>query len=460
MIARTRFQRSFGAPSRLVVLAFAAAVAAGALLFALPAARADGAWHLDLRSLFLATSAACVTGLDPVGVGAALTPFGKTVLVVLVELGGLGIMTIGTFLFLAAGRSLSVDEERSVMNTLGTGTPRQVGPILRQTVAFTLFWELSGALAMAARLHAAFPGYGSAVRSLAHGAFFSVMSFCNAGFSLFPDSFAPLLRDPAMTLLSCLLSFVGGIGFIVHASLLSLRPWRRNRLARGRLPLHGRLVLEGVAAVVGLSLLAYLPLEAGGAYAGLSGGETFRAALFQAFSSRSSGFACVSVASYGPATLAFTMALMFVGAAPGSTGGGVKTTTVAVLFATVRAMFHSRDTPELHGRSVPRRAVGDAIAVTVLSAAAVAATSFALLLAEAAGPARPGALVFEAVSAFANNGMEIDGTTASLSGPGLLVVSVAMFAGRLGPVALVLTLFRRRRADLSKRFPEENVIVG
>ena len=458
MIARTRSQRSFGAPSRLVVLAFVAAVAAGTLLFALPIARTDGAWHLDLRSLFLATSAACVTGLDPVGVGAALTPFGKAVLVALVELGGLGIMTIGTFLFLAAGRSLSVDEERSVMNTLGTTAPRQVGPVLRQTVAFTLACEAAGAVALAARFAALDPGAGLP-RSLARGAFFSVMSFCNAGFSLFPDSFAPLLRDPAATLWSCALSFAGGIGFVVWANLGACRPWRRNRLARGRVALQSRLALEGVAAVVLLSLLVYLPLEARGAYTGLSGGGAFRAALFQAFSSRSSGFACVSVASYAPATLAFTMALMFVGAAPGSTGGGIKTTTVAVLFATVRAMF-SRGTPELHGRSVPGRAVGDAIAVTVLSAAAVAATSFALLLAEAAGPARPGALVFEAVSAFANNGMEIDGTTASLSGPGLLVVSVAMFAGRLGPVALVLTLFRRRRADLSKRFPEENVIVG
>ncbi|MBQ3810190.1 MAG: potassium-transporting ATPase subunit KdpA [Kiritimatiellae bacterium] len=459
MIARTRFQRSFGAPSRLVVLAFAAAVAVGALLFALPFANADGAWHLDLKSLFLATSACCVTGLDPVGVGAALTPFGKAVLVVLVELGGLGIMTIGTFLFLAAGRSLSVDEERSVMNTLGASAPRQVGPVLWQTVVFTLWCEAAGALLLASRFGELDLGLGFGT-ALARGAFFSVMSFCNAGFSLFPDSFAPLLRDPCATFVSCALSFAGGIGFIVFANLSARRPWRRNRLERGRVSLHSRLVLEGVAAVVLLSLLVYPALEARGAYAGLSGGETFCAALFQAFSSRSSGFACVSVASYGPATLAFTMALMFVGAAPGSTGGGVKTTTVAVLFATVRAMFHSRDTPELHGRSVPRRAVGDAIAVTVLAGSAVALTTFALLLAETGGPARPGALVFEAVSAFANNGMEIDGTTASLSGPGLAVVSAAMFAGRLGPVALVLTLFRRRRADLSKRFPEENVIVG
>ena len=459
MSARFRSRPSFGAPSRLVVLAFAAAVAAGALLFALPLSNADGAWHLDLKTLFLATSACCVTGLDPVGVGAALTPFGLAVLGVLVELGGLGIMTIGTFLFLAAGRSLSVDEERSVMNTLGTSAPRQVGPILRQTVAFTLAWEVAGALALAARLHAAHPGYGDLSRALAHGAFFSVMSFCNAGFSLFPDSFAPFAADPGATALSFVLSLAGGLGFVVHANLLALRPWRRNRLARGRLSLHSRLVLDGLAAGVVLSLLVYLPLEARGAYAHLPAGSRATAALFQAFSSRASGFACVSTASYGGAALLFTMALMFVGAAPGSTGGGVKTTTVSVFFAAVRAMF-SRGTPELHGRSVPVRVVGDAIAISVLSAAAVAATAFALLLAEAGGPARPGALVFEAVSAFANNGMEIDGTTAALSRPGLAVVTLAMFAGRLGPVALVLTLFRSRRTDVSKRFPEENVIVG
>ena len=119
-----------------------------------------------------------------------------------------------------------------------------------------------------------------------------------------------------------------------------------------------------------------------------------------------------------------------------------------------------RGTPELRGRSVPTRVVGDAIAVVTLSAGAVAATAFALLAVEAGGPARPGALVFEAVSAFANNGMEIGGTTEALSRPGLLVVTFAMFAGRLGPVALVLTLFRSRRTDVSKRYPEENVVVG
>lgn len=454
-----RSRPSFGAPSRLVVLAFAAAIAVGTLLFALPAANADGAWHLDLRTLFLATSAACVTGLDPVGVGAALTPFGLAVLGILVELGGLGIMTIGTFLFLAAGRSLSVDEERSVMNTLGTTAPRQVGPILRQTVAFTLAWELAGALAMAARLQAAHPGYGAPLRALAHGVFLSVMSFCNAGFSLFPDSFAPFAADSGLTALSFLLSFAGGLGFVVHANLLSLRPWRRNRLLRGRLSLHSRLVLEGLAAGVALSLLVYLPLEARGAYAHLPAGSRVTAALFQAFSSRASGFACVPTASYGAATLLFTAALMFVGAAPGSTGGGVKTTTIAVFFSAVRAMF-SRGTPELHGRSVPMRVIGDAVAITVLSALSVAVASFALLLAEADGPAPPGALVFEAVSAFANNGMEIGGTTEALSGPGLAIVSLAMFAGRLGPVALVLTLFRSRRTDVSKRFPEENIVVG
>ena len=151
---------------------------------------------------------------------------------------------------------------------------------------------------------------------------------------------------------------------------------------------------------------------------------------------------------------------MFVGAAPGSTGGGLKTTTVSVLFATMAAMFTGRETPEIHGRSLPRRAVNDALAVLALALALVFATAFALFAIERPGPERAPALVFEAVSAFSNNGMEIEGTTAGLSTASKAVLSLAMFAGRLGPVTLVLVLFRPGAADKTKRFPEENVVVG
>ena len=257
-----------------------------------------------------------------------------------------------------------------------------------------------------------------------------------------------------------MLSLVGGIGFLVHANLFSLRPWYRNRIARGRLTLHSRLVLEGLLAVVALDLLVYLSLEWNGAYAGLGARDTFCAALFQTFSTRSSGFAAVPAADLCGASRLFTIVMMFVGAAPGSTGGGLKTTTVAVLGATVLAMFRARETPEIHDRSIPRRIVNDAVAILALSLCIVLVAAFGLLLLERPGPDRAGALVFEAVSAFVNNGLEIGGTTAALSRPSQILLSLCMFVGRLGPATIALTLFHPHVEDRTKRFPEENVIVG
>lgn len=459
MILRTRFRRVIPSPSRALVAGFAAAVALGAVVFSLPAANADGAWHWGIDRVFLATSAVCVTGLDPVGAGTALSDFGLVALAVLVQVGGIGIMTAGTFLFVALGRTLSVTEERSVASSLGEISQREIRRMLVGTFAFTFFWEAAGAAVLAWRLAGLFPGW-SAAKSAAAGFFFAEMSFCNAGFSLFPDSFAPMLRDIPALGASIALSLVGGVGFVVHAKVLSLRPWRKNRLKRGRLPLHARLVLEGLAAVVAIDMAVYLALESRGAWADLGPGGTFMAALFQSFSARSAGFSSVPVSSFGAATLLFTGLMMFVGAAPGSTGGGLKTTTVSVLLATIAAMFCGRETPEIHGRSLPRRAVNDAIAVLALALSIVFAVALALFAIEKPAPDRAGALVFEAVSAFTNNGMEVEGTAASLSAASKAVLSFAMFAGRLGPVTIVMMLFRSGAADKSKRYPEENVAVG
>ena len=236
-----------------------------------------------------------MTGLDPIGVGTALSPFGLAALTLLAQLGGIGIMTVGTFLFIAVGRTLSVTEERSVASSLGEVRPNNLRRILSGTLAFTLAWELAGAVFLAFRLRAADASLPLG-HAAARGAFFSVMSFCNAGFSLHADSFAPFLHDPAIVLCSVTLSLVGGIGFLVHANLFSLRPWHRNRIARGRLTLHSRLVLEGLLAVVVLDMLVYLSLEWRGAYAGLGARDSFMAALFQTFSTRSSGFAAVPAA--------------------------------------------------------------------------------------------------------------------------------------------------------------------
>ena len=268
MRIRTRSRGAPMAAPKILAISFAAAVLVGFLLLALPVSSADGRWHADVPRLFTATSAICVTGLDPIGVGAALSPFGLAVLTLLAQLGGIGIMTVGTFLFVAIGRTLSVTEERSVASSLGEMRPNNMRRILTGTLVFTFAWELAGAVFLAWRLRAADAALPLG-KAAAHGAFFSVMSFCNAGFSLHADSFAPFLHDPSIVLCSVVLSLVGGIGFLVHANLFSLRPWYRNRIARGRLTLHSRLVLEGLLAVVALDLLVYLSLEWNGAWSGI-----------------------------------------------------------------------------------------------------------------------------------------------------------------------------------------------
>ena len=197
MLARSKFRQAFVSAPRALVLAFAAAIALGGLLLAAPFASADGAWHLGIDRLFVATSAACVTGLDPVGVGAALSPAGLALLVVLVQLGGIGIMTAGTIFFVVLGRSLSVTEERSVSASLGEVRAGDMRRILLGTMRYTLFWEAAGAVVFFARLRAIFPDWGAG-RAAAGGSFFAVMSFCNAGFSLFSDSFAPFTRSRNM----------------------------------------------------------------------------------------------------------------------------------------------------------------------------------------------------------------------------------------------------------------------
>ena len=459
MLSRTRFRNAFSSAPRMLLLAFALAIAIGGLLLATPWANADAAWHVGADRLFVAASAVCVTGLDPIGVGTALSRFGLAVLALLVQLGGIGIMTVGTFLFLSFGRALSVDEERSVSYEIGSAADHTTRKVIVATLLFSLAWELAGAL-LFYRLFRGGAAPLPAGRAAAHAAFFAVMSFCNAGFSLFPDSFAPFAHRPAVVLVSTALAAAGGLGFLVHANLLALRPWRRNRLARGRLSLHARVALEAMAATCALAFLVFLLSGWHGPLAALRPGEKFSAALFQTFSARASGFAIVPTCALPAPALFFAAGLMFLGAAPGSTGGGVKTTCFMVLAATVVAMFSSRETPEMHGRSVPRAVVNNAVAGFLLGLGIVLLVAFGLLLAEAGGAARPAALVFEAVSAFGNNGLEIEGTTAGLSPAGMLLCTLAMYAGRVGPASFVLVLFHPHRADLSKRYPEENLLVS
>ena len=460
--------RSRGLPSQAVIaISFLVAILVGTLLLALPVSRVSGHWGPPGESLFLAVSAICVTGLSPVtDLPAVFSGFGLAVIMLLAQAGALGIMTLGTFIVETMGRRTTMREEQMLMESFGTSDGGGVERLLLGAVWFTLFWEAAGAAVLASRFHAAY-AYGPA-KALWHGLFHSVMAFCNAGFSLYPDSMARYASDPVVLGTTGVQIVVGGIGFIVHRNVFRLRPWRRDRLSRGRLTLHSRIVLKMTFGLIALGTLVFWLLERrnGGAFAGLPPWMQWMRALFKTVSTRTCGFAATPETDVGGFSRAFSMLLMTIGGAPGSTCGGLKVTTVAVLLATVHSMARNLEECEIGDRTIPARIVRESIAVLMLGLGALLTTIALLHVFEAESPVffpngERGisvSLVFETVSAFGTVGLSL-GATPDLSAPSRACLLACMFLGRLGPLTLAITM-GGSPARRPRRYPEEGVVIG
>lgn len=456
MRVKVRLQKLKTSPQRAIVSAFAAAIVFGTLLLILPFANADGHWGSTVNAFFLATSATCVTGLDTIGIGQSLSTFGLCVIVALVELGGVGVMTIGTIFFIAMGKRLTRVGEQALMSSLGVDAVADVGRILRNTLLFTLSWEAIGTLVIATKLVHAF-GYPWQT-AIPHSFFMSVMAFCNAGFTIDPNSMRLFSEDPYMLSTLIALMLVGGIGFIVHANILQHFLAPRKHRKRPRLSLHTTLVLKTTAFILTAGTIAFILLERSASFASLSAGDTFINALFQTVTSRTTGFSSIPTYSLRNASIMTTMLIMFVGAAPGSTGGGIKVTTAAVLFLAVRDIILKKERVETHSRSIPARIVTEAISITVLSIVAILAALLVVSITEEQSGTSLFSLFFEVVSAYTTTGLSL-GATPSLNDWSKLLLVACMFIGRLGPMTLAVTL-SNAKAGPSSRYPEENIIVG
>lgn len=447
-------------PETLLVKAFAIGILAGAILLMLPMCSRAHGWTDPLTALFTATSAACVTGLTVVDTGSYFSTAGQLVILALMQAGGLGIMSLGCFLLIVVGRGLSINGQIMLMDAMGTQRAFQLKSLLLRSAAFALLLEAAGALALAWRQTVA---YGMPVRdAIRFGVFHSVSAFCNAGFALQPDSLKPWRSDGVVLGVIMALVVLGGIGFLVLFNVSSLRFWRRDRLRRGRLSFHTRLVL----------FVSLLLLLAGGAvFAALEWRRTLHdfnvpqkvlVSLFQAVTPRTAGFTVVDMDAVAPVTLLATMTLMFVGGSPSSTAGGIKTTTAAILVLVIVAVLRGRQDVQLWNRRIPDRLVREVLAIFMLSLLCVAIFFGALLITErvtlAGQPGYGVRLLFETVSAFGTVGLS-SGITSGLSMAGKLLVVLLMFLGRVGPMALALTIGRR---DVVQRIrlPEEEVLVG
>ena len=449
-------------PQRAIVLAFLLAIAVGTGLLSLPCAVSSGPRLDFLSAAFTACSAVCVTGLTVIDPGAVLSTFGKAVLMALVELGGLGVMTLGTFFLVVVGRRLSMANEFSVMNAYGTEQVKGLRGLVVWSVGIMLTCEALGAVAFwrvftreAGSLHAALTDGAAWFKA----AFYSVMGFCNAGFAFTPDSLAPFAGDALFEFAMGALCLVGGLGFLVIINLCTIRFWRRNLRTRGRLTLHTKVVLAATLLLVLGGSFLFIVFEWDHALAALSPWERVEAGLSQTVISHTAGFTALPADGMRPVTRLLTEALMMVGGSPGSSAGGIKTTTLAVLVFTVYAMCRGRAETTLFSRTVPASVVRESIVIFVFACACTVLLLGTLLVTEAGNPALDSSrLLFEAVSALSTTGLSLD-VTPLLSTGGKLAVMAAMFCGRLGALTVVLVIGNRDEHQRI-RYPNEELVVG
>lgn len=437
-------------PARILLLGFAAVIGVGSLLLHLPMASASGESLPYIDSLFTATSAACVTGLVVVDTGTSFSRFGQLVILLLIQLGGLGIMTMSTLLALVIGRKINLRERLVMKEALNVVSLAGVVRLTKYIILVTLFIELAGAVLLSLRLVPQL-GWG---RGIYYSVFHSVSAFCNAGFDLFGvvhgpfSSLTAYVGDPLLNLVFAALIFLGGIGFTVIADI-----YNQRRLKK--LSLHSKLALSMSALLIAAGMSLILLFESSRALAHLPWGGKVLASLFQAITPRTAGFNTIDLAGLQTATSASLIILMFIGASPGGTGGGIKTTTFATLLLGVRSIISGRREVTAFRRVIPIEQVLKSLAIITLAAFVVIAVIIALTFTEGADLLT---LSFETVSAFGTVGLSL-GITPHLSPVGKVLIAFTMFAGRLGPLTVALAIWAHQ-IRIGYRYPEERIMVG
>jgi trk system potassium uptake protein TrkH len=469
--ARVVKRRRLLSPPRLLATTFAGFIAVGGVLLWLPLSSAPGRYTSLVDALVTATSAVCVTGLIVVDTPNHFSTFGEMVILLLIQAGGLGYMTISSVLAIALGRAVSLQERLTLQEALNV---QSLDDLLRFAVTvmkLTLAFELTGAAVLAAWWWSEL----GAGRAVWFGVFHSVSAFNNAGFSLWSDNLVRWRGDWVVNAVISTLIVCGGLGFFVLTELLR-RPAVariRRRLRQTlepeppplRLSVHTRLVLVATTVLLVGGALGIFLLEAENprTLGPLPLAEQLLAASFQSVTARTAGFNTIDIGAMTPPALFLVMALMFVGASPGSTGGGVKTTTFSITVAALWATVRGDDEPHVFGRRLGADLVARAFFVSLIAFLTLNGVAGALLVTEARDLLPT---LFETTSAFGTVGLSMGerGSVVSLSAfftpAGKVLIAAMMFIGRIGPMTLAFAVARRATLRAQVRYPEGKVTIG
>ncbi len=429
-----------------IALGFLMIILLGTALLMLPVSSRGGNGLGFADALFTATSATCVTGLVIFDTYSQFTQFGQMVILSLIQIGGLGFMSVSIFFLIIMGRKIGIKERSLLMESISTPQIGGAVRLVKHVLFITVLFELLGAFLLSLRF---IPLMGTA-KGIYFGIFHAISAFCNAGFDLMGNlkpvgSLAPFAGDAVVNLTVVTLIVSGGIGFIVWDDLI------KHGLRLHHYKLHSKIVLSVSLALLVLSTALFYFLEKDHAFAALPAGERLLAALFQAVTPRTAGFSTVSTASLSEVGIVATMVLMFIGASPGSTGGGVKTSTFLVLLLSVISYVRNRNDLNIYGRrledSLVRRAFS---AITVYLMLVV--TGVLLILLSQNLPFEK--VLFEAFSAIGTVGLSL-GVTRDLNTYSRYIIIVLMYIGRIGSLSLAMALAERKHQNVLRNIPEK-----
>lgn len=438
-------------PVQILAIGFAVVILIGAFLLMLPASSIDRQVTPFIDCYFTATSAVCVTGLVTLDTGTHWSYFGKTVIMGLIQVGGLGFMSFATLFALLLGKKITFKERLVMQEAMNSFSLEGLVRLTKYILIFTFTVEGVGALLLSTQF---IPDYGI-LKGMYFSIFHAVSAFCNAGFDLIGNfqSLVPYVENTVVILTIGALIIIGGLGFTVWSEIYYFKGVKK-------LSLHSKLVITVTAVLIigGAVLMFFFEFQNPKTIAPLSFKGKVLSSLFASITPRTAGFNSISTADMSLPGRFLTVILMFIGGSPGSTAGGIKTATVGLLLMTVISVIRGREDTEIYGRRINKEIVYRAMAITMISLLLVTVVTMILSITEYKVSFEY--LLYEATSAFGTVGLTL-GLTPNLSFAGKILIALTMYAGRVGPLTIAVALAKNKKGSTNLiKYPEDKILVG
>lgn len=434
--------------SRKLILGFLLAIIVGTVLLKLPFSLKEGKSVTVIESLFTVVSAICVTGLSVVDISQTFSNRGLSIILFFIQLGGLGVMTFSTMIFVIVGKKMSFNTRELLKEERNSESNGEVIKFIKSLLITVFLIEIIGASILFWEFNKIMP----TKTAIFYGLFHSISAFCNAGFALFSDNLESFKSNEIVSLTIAYLIILGGMGFAVINSFIFV-----IRKGQNRFNLTAKLSLKmGILLTfIGMFMFFIFEYSNNGTIGNLTLIDKIIASFFQSVTLRTAGFNTISLVELRPATIFISYILMFIGASPGSTGGGIKTTTFAIIIYYVRGILKSKEHIEIFNRRIDWETMNKALAIIIISLAYIIILTIILLTLEDFSIEK---ILYEVISAFATVGLSLN-ITSQLGILSKLLIIFTMFVGRLGPMTIALA-FTEQKKKSSLKFPKEDILVG